>query len=447
MNIRHTLLLLLIVSTSTLFSANNQLKNRKKIIEKTVAPIKPSTCYTVLACMSTVNPKKETGVEQLAENFWSSSQKFFSVTSKTEWKQKQLKTIDKTLALARIFCTQATSEDPNWTDLHESLEDLSPQEKLGLLNFTSYLGAPEKLLTIIAHSIKNNIIKKPSYYKELQKLETCPFCLTTTTWKKIGVYAGTKTPELNNLFTNSNLLQIPLKDGMLKINPSNGKQSTILEKEKKTKKTTKKTVELARLNLKKGNYSIVVVKDAGEINNQPFFCPKPQEQICLTDRFFSFIEVLEGYNSDSMHARLVNFEQNRDESLNVRRSCDSSMFGSDLYYDNTKICTTNNVIFAKGRTKIDAVDLTSGAHTTFRSDFNIKDIYISPDKKYVAICEDLENQQYSYHLFELVPEKLPLKTYLKPSPLPTTDLYGTGWTLFDTAKSTFTMAGLLLGYK
>lgn len=450
MAVKNTLLLLLLASTNSLFSADNQLKNSKKIPE-TVTPIKPSACYAVLACMRTINPKKAC-IELLTENFWSSSETFFSLKNRTEWTPEMLKIIDKTLPLVKIFCAQTTEQNPDWDHLHESLADLSPEKKLDIINFAEYLQVPTKLLTIIAHSLKNDITKKKSCYKKLQNLETCTFDLTTTPWKKIGVYTGTKNPVANNIFTSQNILEIPLKDGILSINPISGEQTTIFKKEKKNKKTDQKTVkkssDLVTFILRRGGYSIDVQKHTITINNKKFWCSKPHKQICLTARFFAFVENLEGWEKNSMRARLINFEQNRDEPLNVRRSCDSSMFGSDLYYSDTKIRHTNNMVFGKGRSKIDAVDLTSGAHTTFRSDYTIRDIFLSPDQQHIAICEDLTNQRYSYHLFKLIPEKLPLKAYLKPTPLPTTDLYGTSWTpIVDTAKSVIKNLWFWFGYK
>ncbi|MCL5436334.1 MAG: hypothetical protein M1549_00450 [Candidatus Dependentiae bacterium] len=165
-----------------------------------------------------------------------------------------------------------------------------------------------------------------------------------------------------------------------------------------------------------------------------------------------------------MEAYFVDFDHDTFGELDVKSTKERSILASDVVYLKTKIRHTEDIIFAKGMDRIDAIDTKTGIHTKFASDYTIKDIFVSPDEKYLAICEKLGSSSYTYHVFRLEQKSLALQTYLDAMPAekkktleeqPTPMFYGSqqnilakvgSWAVEKSISGTINGIGWLMGY-
>ncbi|MCL5436333.1 MAG: hypothetical protein M1549_00445 [Candidatus Dependentiae bacterium] len=320
------------------FAPKKLLKNEKD--EKT-SLVKPASLYSVLMSLNAVttaqewtlknkdqNKEKEklskTEKEDLmAEELWSLASAYFSTSQSLEPDNDlaAVQTMIATIELLTTFHTQLKAKKKDLGPLHQALEDLSPQRKLAVLSFTNYVLGPDRFLNILAHSLKQDILSDGELYNKLEPaIAGCPYALTQTIWKKVGVYGGNKTPHAKLLFPKTGVMHIPLQNGIRFVDLSNGTQTKNLEKaaekqkEKLEEKPEKKINEddfLAALGwdeneqyertIKRGKQKIRIYPYTYEFwdqreyqvsitGNDKFYLKKPSKQLCLTDKFLAGIQ-------------------------------------------------------------------------------------------------------------------------------------------------------------
>ncbi|MCL5436657.1 MAG: hypothetical protein M1549_02145 [Candidatus Dependentiae bacterium] len=408
---------------------------------------------------------------ELTEAFWTvvsdhfSSEKSFDPTDEMAVPE----TVHATIELFTIFLSALATKKADLTPLHEALAQLSSARKLSALWFAYDLQAAPRFLNILAHALKDDLLALPQLRKNLGPIiAQCPYALTGMVWQKVGAYAGDRKVDRATLFPAPGVISVPSKDGVDMVDLTTG---DLLEAEEEDVELTLegKVDQGGGLDTLpwdgcaggvhqtiRGNYVIQLSVNSQSLSSDGAE-EKPKndtdslaERICLTKKFFAQIH---GYSAakrkqgEDMEGYFIDFEHNGDGRFNVHCPWEENtgIGWDELEYGETKMACAGDVIFAKGWNRIDALDIATGIHTIFESDYTIDDIIVSPDEKYIAICEDCQlfstscsvgSSSYVYHVFALSPSQLLLKDFIakmvqahrvqRPK-YPPVDLYGSSY--------------------
>ncbi len=340
--------------------------------------------------------------------------------------------IDNFKTMHERYLSLVAQDDPDWGLFTKEQETYHFHDLLGILDLGDFLVCQSDFLDKLACCLRKKIAHKPKHYKEWkEEIEHSAFKIRQTSLKKVGTCLfdvmstaymfkvfGAYTCSSVNFFAeyNKKILVLPQNnhrkiaricldgknDGNFISTNEEGNDTLLLTKPKKPflwrlgKNNTPKTVSIGAFTITASptnvDQRLITVKKGAE-TLATLTCNRPSQILLNEDCFVCAPTIREEKDEEARSAIIVNFKTGRHYrfvgewtpksqwSIGLEKKFGSSFFRPTVYY------AQGTVFIRWGENKIDCFNLTAEVHKVYDSGLKIMALQVSPDGKYLVICE------------------------------------------------------------
>lgn len=341
--------------------------------------------------------------------------------------QKKINTFKK---LHNSYTDLTMQMDPDWSTMQDALLKQRPSNLLWVINVGDFLVCQSDFLDNAAAALRKKIIDNPGQYKHLEKrIKRSAFKVLETRLEKIGTCVLDATPDITNIkffarYTCSSVNFFAEYDKKILVLPQNnhrkvariclddkndgnfistnqeGDDTLLLPKPKKpflwklgandaprTIAVGPFTITASSNSSKVDERSITVKKGATTIAT--LTCNNPSQVILNEDCFVCVPAIPQEIDdNEARSAIIINFKTGQYYRFSgewpygrLDTIAITPTFEAHTYY-------SNGTVFIQWAKKIDCFELDSEIHKVYDSGCHINGMQISPDGKYLVICDE-----------------------------------------------------------